>query len=102
MVNQLALEMDIWGLEKDYFMAAVSDSASNMNSFWSNIEGRRAKYLRDHYCVDHVFKLTVIVAFSGNASLDNDHEDTSVGYLKKARNLLSHIYSSSNAMLAKC
>ena len=50
-----------------------------------------------HYCVDHIFQLTAIIAFSGNASLENYDEDTSVGCLKKARNLVSHINSSSKA-----
>ena len=81
MVNQLVRDMDIWGLEKDYFMAAVIDSASNMNAFGRTIEGWRAKHLRHHYCVDHVFKLAAIIAFSGNASLDNYDEDNSLGYL---------------------
>jgi len=97
MVNQLVHDMEIWGLEKDYFMAAVTDSASNMNAFGRTIEGWRAKHLRHHYCVDHVFQLTAIIAFSGNASLVNYDEDTSVGCLKKARNLVSHVNSSCNA-----
>jgi len=33
MVNQLLCDMDAWGLEKDYFMAAVTESDSNMNAF---------------------------------------------------------------------
>ena len=97
MVNQLVRELDIWGLEKDFFMAAVTDSTSHMNAFVRPIEGWCAKHLRHHYCVDHVFHLTAIIAFSGNASLENYDEDTSVGCLKKARNLVSHIKFTCNA-----
>jgi len=104
MVNQLICDMDIWGLEKDYFMAAVTDSTSNMNAFGRTNKGWHAKHLRHHYCVDHVFQLTAIIAFSGNANLDNYDEHTSVGCLKKAPNLVSHINSSGNAneKLANC
>jgi len=104
MVNQLVHDMHIWGLEKEYFMDAVTDSASNMNDFGRTIEGWHAKHLRHHYCVDRVFQLAAIIAFSGNASLVNYDEDNSVGCLKKARNLVSHINSSCNAneKLANC
>jgi len=44
MVNQLVHDKDIWGLEKDYFMPAVIDSASNMNAFGITIEGWRANH----------------------------------------------------------
>ena len=30
MVSQLVHDMDIWGLEKDFIMAAVTDSASKL------------------------------------------------------------------------
>jgi len=43
MVNQLVRDMYIWGLEKDYFMDAVTDSASNMNAFGRTIKGWHAK-----------------------------------------------------------
>jgi hypothetical protein len=104
MVNQLVCDMDIWGLENIFFMAVVTDSASNMSAFGRTIEGWHANHLRHHYCVDHVFQLTAIIAFSGNASLENYDDDTSVGCLKKARNLVSHINSSCNAneKLANC
>jgi hypothetical protein len=104
MVNQLVKDMRVWGLEKDFFVAAVTDSAANMNAFGVTIEGWKAKYLRHHYCVDHIFQLTAVIAFSGNATLENYDQDTSVGCLKKARNLVSHINSSCNAnqKLASC
>ena len=97
MVIQLVSDMDVWSLGRDFFMAVVTDSATNMNAFGRTLESWHAKHLRHHYCVDHIFQLTAIIEFSGNASLENYDEDTSVGCLKKACNLVSHINSSSKA-----
>jgi len=47
-----------------------------MNALGRTIEGCSAKHLWHHYCVDHVFQLTAITAFSRNASLDYYDEDT--------------------------
>jgi hypothetical protein len=76
MVNQLVSDMDVWSLGRDFFMDAVTDSASNMNAFGRTLESWRAKHLRHHYCVDHIFQLTALIAFSGDVSLENYDEDT--------------------------
>jgi hypothetical protein len=62
------------GTEKDFFMSAATDSAPKMSTFGRTIEGWHAKLLWHHYCVNHVFQLTAIIAFSGNASLENYDE----------------------------
>jgi len=73
-------------------MAAVTDGASNMNDFGRTIESWRAKHLMHHYCVDHVFQLTAIIAFSVNDSLDIYDEDTSVGCLTDEGSTFSVTY----------
>ena len=94
---QLCRDMDTWELHNDSFMAIVTDSAANMNAFGKRIERWGTKYARHHYCVDHVLQLTALIAFSGNFTAQNDDEDNSVACLRKARDLVSHVNSSTIA-----
>lgn len=38
-MKHLHHQKDVWGIEKDFFMAAATDSASNMNTFGRTIKG---------------------------------------------------------------
>jgi hypothetical protein len=94
---QLRSDMVSWELHNDSFMAIITDSAANMNAFGKQIERWGTKYARHHYCVDHVLQLTALIAFSGNFTAQNYDEDDSVACLRKARDLVSHVNSSTIA-----
>jgi len=58
---QLVTDLNSWGLDRGHFVAAVTDTASNMNSFGRSISSwRDATLLRHHYCADHVLQLTAV------------------------------------------
>ena len=98
MENQLVSDMRSWELERDFFIGIVTDTAANMNSLGREIEERwDTKYARHVYCTDHILQLTAVIAFSGDVAVENFAEDTSVGCLKKARDLVSHTNSSTAA-----
>jgi len=104
MEHQLVSDMHNWELERDFFIGIVTDTAANMNSLGREIEEQwNTKYARHVYCANHIFQLTAVLAFSGNVSVENYAEDTSVGCLKKAHDLVSHINSltAANEKLAK-
>ena len=63
MEAQLVSDMNAWELHRDLFIAIVTDSAANMNLVGKQIERWNAKYVRHHYCVDHVLQLTALIAF---------------------------------------
>jgi hypothetical protein len=100
---QLVVDLTSWGLEKGRFIAAVTDTASNMNAFGVSISSwREAVFLRHHYCADHVLQLTAVKAYSGEVDQsiirhvgeDDEGEDTSISSVKKARALVSFFHSS--------
>jgi hypothetical protein len=98
MENQLALSMESWGLDRDCFIGIVTDTAANMNSLGREIEGQwNTKYSRHLYCTDHTLQLTAVIAFSGSVAANNYAEDSSVGCLKKARDLVFFVNSSTAA-----
>jgi hypothetical protein len=97
MEAQLVSDMNAWELHRDLFIAIVTDSAANMNLVGKQIERWNAKYVRHHYCVDHVLQLTALIAFSGNFTAQNYDEDDSVACLRKAHDLVSHVNSSTIA-----
>jgi hypothetical protein len=104
MENQLVSDMRSWELDPNLFIGIVTDTAANMKSLGREIEEQwNTKYARHVYYADHTLQLTAVLAFSGNVSLESYGEDTSVGCLKKACDLLSHINSSTaaNEKLAK-
>lgn len=97
---QLVTDLTAWGLEKRNFIAAVTDTASNMNAFGVSISSwRDAGLLRHHYCADHVLQLTAVKAYSADIEVPNDigaedEVDTSISSVKKARDLVSFVHSS--------
>ena len=94
MERQLLADMSSWGLERQYFVSCITDSASNMNSLGGLLDNwNNAPILRHYYCSDHILQLTAVHAYSGNVRLGDGH-DVSVGVIKKARNLVSHVNSS--------
>ena len=94
MERQLLADMESWGLDRQYFVSCITDSASNMNSLGGLLDNwQNAPILRHYYCSDHILQLTAVHAFSGNITLGDGH-DNSVGVIKKARNLVSHVNSS--------
>lgn len=98
MENQLALSMESWGLDHDCFIGIITDTAANMNSLGREIEGQwNTKYSRHLYCTDHTLQLTAVIAFSGSVAANNYAEDSSVGCLKKARDLVFFVNSSTAA-----
>jgi hypothetical protein len=100
--HQLVSDMRNWELERDFFIGIVTDTAANMNSLRREIEEQwNAKYARHVYCTYHILQLTAVLAFSGNVSVENYAEDTSVGRLR--RHVISHINSltAANEKLAK-
>jgi len=104
MENQLTLSMESWGLDRDCVIGIVTDTAANMSSLGREIEELwNTKYARHVYYTDHILQLTTVIAFSGSVAADNYVEDSSVGCLKKARDLVSFVISSSaaNEKLAK-
>jgi len=104
METQLVSDMGSWELERDFFIGIVTDTAANMNSLGREIEEEwDTKHARHVYCTDHILQLTAVKAFSGDVAVANYAEDTSLGCLKKARDLVSHINSSTaaNEKLAK-
>jgi hypothetical protein len=64
------------------------DSLVGLLDNWQN-----APILHHYYCSDHILQLTAVHAFSGNVTLGDGH-DNSVGVIKKAINLVSHVNSS--------
>ncbi len=87
-------DMEIWGLDRQYFVNCITDSASNMNSLGGLLDNwQNAPIPRHYYCSDHILQLTAVHAFSGNVTLGNGH-DNSVAGIKEARNLVSHVSSS--------
>ncbi len=77
MENQLTLDMQSWGLDRNCFVGIVTDTAANINSVGREIEEQwNTKYARHVYCTDHILQLTAIIAFSGNVAADNYAEDT--------------------------
>jgi hypothetical protein len=87
-------------LEKCNFIAAVTDTASNMNAFGVSISSwRDAGLLQHYYCADHVLQLTAVKANSADIEVPNDivpedDVDTSISSMKKARDLVSFVHSS--------
>jgi hypothetical protein len=76
-------------------MCCVTDTVSNMNLFGDKIQGwNDVKYLRHHYCADHVLQLTVVKAYSGNITLNMNSEDNAISVNRKVRNLVLHVNSS--------
>lgn len=103
---QLVTDLNSWGLDRGHFVAAVTDTASNMNSFGRSISSwRDATLLRHHYCADHVLQLTAVKAYSGDIgrelhqpAVDNiEDRDSSILSVKRARDLVSFFHSSSIA-----
>ena len=87
--------MSNWELERDFFIATVTDTAANMNSLGREIEEKwDTKYARHVYCTDHLLQLTAVIAFSGTVLVEDYDEDSLVSCLKKARDLVSHMNSS--------
>ena len=102
--SQLTTELQNWGLEKSFFLCAVTDTASNMNAFGERIlQWEDSTLLRHHYCVDHVLQLTAVKAYSGEVERgalnleDEEGEDNSVTVIKKARDLVTFFHSSAGA-----
>jgi hypothetical protein len=97
---QLVTDLNAWGLEKHNFIAAVTNTASNMNAFGISISSwRDIGLLRHHYCADHVLQFTAVKAYSVNIEVPNDivpedEVDTSISSVKKARDLVSFVHSS--------
>ena len=95
MESQLLSDLNSWGLSLCNFVGCITDSASNMTSFGRKLEGwNDAPLVRHYYCADHILQLTAVLAFSGNVSLEGIDEDSSVGVIRKARDLVSHVNSS--------
>jgi len=98
MESQLLSDLEYWGLDKSYFVACITDSASNMNSFGLKITSwDDAPLLRHYYCADHTLQLTAVLAFSGNVEAEAYDGDSSVSVIRKARNLVSHVNASVTA-----
>jgi hypothetical protein len=94
MEQQLIKDMEKWELGRPYLMCCVTDTASN-KMFGEKIQGwNDVKYLRHHYCANHVLQLTAVKAYSGNNTLNADSEDHSVSVIRKVRYLVSHVNSS--------
>jgi hypothetical protein len=97
---QLVTDLNAWCLEKRNFIAAVTDTALNMNAFGVSISSwRDARLLRHHYCADHVLQLTAVKAYSADIEVPNDFVpeddvDTSISSVKKAQDLVSFVHSS--------
>jgi hypothetical protein len=94
MENQLVSDMCCWELYPNSFIDIITDTAANMNSLGREIEERwNTTYSGHVYCADHTLQLTAVLAFFGIVSVESYGEDTSVGCLKKTRDLVLHIQS---------
>ncbi len=93
MEHQLLADLESWGLEKNFCVCCITDSASNMNSLGAMLDRWRvAPHLRHYYCSGHMLQLTAFQAYSGNVTID-DGNDNSVAVIKKPRNTVNYLNS---------
>jgi hypothetical protein len=96
MKQQLIKDVEKWELVRPYFICCVTDTASYITLFGQKLQvWNDANHLRHHYCADHVLQLTAVKAYSGNINLNVGSEDNSVLVIRKVRDLVSHVNSSS-------
>jgi len=63
MDHQLAKDLLTWQLNRENFVALVSDTAANMNTLGKILKD--AGVCDHHYCCDHNFQLTAVKSYSG-------------------------------------
>jgi len=104
MDDQLASDLVAWGLDKKFFIALVTDTASNMNLLGKMVEERYSK-TKHHYCTAHNLQLMAIKAFTGDIGIlekqfpdgIGDEEEALFDSLWQACNLVSHMHQSSTS-----
>jgi hypothetical protein len=105
MDDQLAADLETWGLSAETFVAMVTDTASNMTKLGKLVEEKYVSTV-PHYCADHNLQLTTQKAYSGDIVARLGGEEGGdvdvVEVLKKARDLVSHVSQSplANSKLA--
>ncbi len=106
MDDQLAVDLETWGLSAETFVAMVTGTASNMTKLGKLVEEKYVSTV-PHYCADHNLQLTTQKSYSGDivARLGVGEEGGEVDVVeavKKAQDLVSHVSQSpiANSKLA--
>jgi hypothetical protein len=93
MDDQLAVDLETWGLSAETFVAMVADTASNMTKLRKLVEEKYVSTV-PHNCADHTMQKSYSGDIVARLGGEEGGEVDIVEALKKARLLVSHVSQS--------